>query len=232
MSSIADNLKEVRSGIRLAAEDAGRDPDEIILVAVSKVFSRSAVEEALAAGQRVFGENRVQEAEEKYTPPIPGVELHMVGHLQSNKAKTAAGLFDRIHSIDSLKTARRLDRHLAEAGRIMKALVQINLGHEPQKSGIDEEETASFIRALAGLPNLEVDGLMVLPPFFDDPDRARPYFRKLREMRESLNDRDLGGVVLRHLSMGMTADYREAIAEGATMIRIGTAIFGVRPHRV
>jgi len=165
MSGIADNLIRVRQRIEEAAAAAGRDPAGITLVAVSKTMPRSAVEEALAASHRVFGENRVQEAQEKYVPPLPGVELHMVGHLQSNKAKAAAGLFDRIHSIDSLKTARRLDSYLGEAGRKMKALVQVNLGHEPQKSGIEAEGTAALLRELAQLSNLEVDGLMVLPPF-------------------------------------------------------------------
>jgi pyridoxal phosphate enzyme (YggS family) len=197
-------------------------------VAVSKTMPRESVEEALAAGHTVFGENRVQEAQSKYAPPIPGVELHMVGHLQSNKAGPAAGLFDRIHSIDSLKTARRLDRLLGEAGRRMKALVQVNLGHEPQKSGVDEGLTAALLRECAALPNLEFDGLMVLPPFFDDPELTRPYFIALRELRDRLARRDIGGIELRHLSMGMTADFETAIAEGATIIRVGTAIFGPR----
>lgn len=228
MSGIADNLIRVRRRIEEAAEAAGRDPAEITLVAVSKTMPRSAVEEALAAGHKVFGENRVQEAQEKYAPPLPGVELHMVGHLQSNKAKAAAGLFDRIHSIDSLKTARRLNSYLGEAGRKMKALVQVNLGHEPQKSGIEAEGTAALLRELARLSNLEVDGLMVLPPFFDDAEKARPYFVALRELRDRLSDLDLGGIRLEHLSMGMTADYQVAISEGATIVRVGTAIFGPR----
>lgn len=228
MGVIAENLKAVRDRILRAAEECGRSPESIALVAVSKVFPRSSVEEALAAGQRIFGENRVQEAQGKYVPPIPGIELHMVGHLQSNKAKAAASLFHRIHSIDSIKTARRLDRFLGEAGRTMKALVQVNLGHEPQKSGIEVEETAKLLQELAKLSNLKVDGLMVLPPFFDDAEKTRPYFQRLRELRDSLNALDIGGIDFKHLSMGMTADFPEAIAEGATMIRIGTAIFGER----
>jgi pyridoxal phosphate enzyme (YggS family) len=228
MGAIAENLEALREKIRRAAESAGRDPAEVILVAVAKTFPRSAVEEALAAGQTVFGENRVQEALEKYETPLPGAELHMVGHLQSNKAKNAAALFDRIHSIDSLKTARRLDHYLGQAGRKMKALVQVNLGLEPQKSGAEEREVAGLLRSLAELRNLEVDGLMVLPPFFDDPGKTIPYFRRLRELRDLLSTVDIGGVTLRHLSMGMTADFPEAIAEGATMIRVGTAVFGER----
>jgi len=228
LSGIAENLARVRKSIANAAARAGRDPAEITLVAVSKTKPRELVEEVLAAGHSVFGENRVQEAETKFVPPLAGAELHMVGHLQSNKAKSAAALFDRIHSIDSLKTARRLDGFLAEYGRTMKALVQVNLGNEPQKSGIGEEDTAALLRGLSGLERIDVDGLMVLPPFFDDPERTRPYFIALREMRERLSKMDLGGINLVHLSMGMTADYAAAIEEGATMIRVGTAIFGAR----
>lgn len=228
MGSIAENLARVKEQISRAAEAANRDPGEISLVAVAKTWPREAVEEALAAGHTIFGENRVQEAQAKYSPPVPGIELHMVGHLQSNKAKAAAELFDRIHSIDSLKTASRLDRCLGECGRRMKALVQINLGDEPQKSGIAEEETALLLRELATLPNLTVDGLMELPPFFDNPVKTQPYFQRLREIRDRLSELEIEGVELRHLSMGMTADFPEAIAEGATMIRIGTAIFGAR----
>jgi pyridoxal phosphate enzyme (YggS family) len=231
MRTIAENLAKLRERIRQAADSAGRDPAEITLVAVAKTFPRSAVEEALAAGQTVFGENRVQEALEKYEPPLPGTELHMVGHLQSNKARPAAALFDRIHSIDSLKAARRLDHYLEQAGRKMKALVQVNLGLEPQKSGAEEREVAALLYALSEIPNLVVDGLMVLPPFFDNPRKTIPYFRRLRELRDRLNDADIGGITLRHLSMGMTADFPEAIAEGATMIRIGTAVFGRRNGR-
>jgi pyridoxal phosphate enzyme (YggS family) len=228
LGSIAENIARVRAEIARAAVDANRDPNGITLVAVAKTKPREAIEEALAAGQTVFGENRVQEAEEKYVPPLPGAELHMVGHLQSNKAKTAAALFDRIHSIDSLKIARSLERHLADLGRTMKALVQVNLGQEPQKSGVDERETAALLRELAKLDRLEVDGLMVLPPFFNDPELTRPYFVALHELRARLSGLDIGGIELKHLSMGMTADYQVAIAEGATIVRVGTAIFGDR----
>ena len=227
MNSIADNLAALRARVAAAAAEAGRDPAEITLVAVAKTFARAHVEEALAAGQRVFGENRVQEALAKYDPPLDGIELHLVGHLQSNKARAAAALFDRIHSLDSLKTARRLDRCLGELGRTMTALVQVNLGLEPQKSGVEESQASALLGELTSMDNLKVDGLMVLPPFFDDPQRARPYFRRLRELRDRLGELDLG-VELRHLSMGMTGDFVEAIAEGATMIRVGTAIFGHR----
>lgn len=230
MESVAENLAIVRARIESAARGCGRNPDDIILVAVSKTHPRPAVETALASGQRVFGENKVQEALQKYIPSIEGIELHMVGHLQSNKTRPAAGLFDRIHSIDSLKTATRLDRHLKEEGRTMKGLVQVNLGLEPQKSGLEEESVADLLRGLSQLDNLEVDGLMVLPPFFDDPDKTLPYFKRLRQLRDSLAAGDIGGIELKHLSMGMTLDFPQAIAEGATFIRVGTAIFGERRY--
>lgn len=234
MNQIAENIASVRRRIAAAAETSGRDPADITLVAVSKTHPRETVETALVAGQTIFGENRIREAEVKFARPLPGAELHMVGHLQSNKTRVAAGLFDRIHSIDSLKTANRLDKHLAEAGRTMAALVQVNLGGEEQKSGIEATEVLDFLRELAKLDHLKTDGLMILPPFFDDPEETRPYFRDLRELRDELIKQDLGGIELRHLSMGMTNDYAAAVEEGATMVRVGTAIFGQRqpyPHR-
>ena len=228
MSTIAENLAIVRRNIAAAAKRNGRDPADIILVAVSKTHPREIAEEALAAGQNVFGENRIQEAADKFSTPLPGAELHMIGHLQSNKTKVAAGLFDRIHSIDSLKTATRLDRHLEEAGRSMAALVQVNLGGEMQKSGIDAADILDFLRELAKLSRLKTDGLMILPPFFDDPEETRPYFQQLRRLRDELTKENLSDIELKHLSMGMTNDYAVAIEEGATIVRVGTAIFGQR----
>ena len=228
MNDIAENLAAIAENIANAAVANSRNPGDITLVAVSKTHPREVVEKALAAGQRVFGENKIQEAVLKFIPPIHGVELHMVGHLQSNKTRPAAALFDRIHSIDSLKTARRLDKHLQECGRTMKALVQVNVAMEDQKSGVSGKELPSLLEGLAELQYLKTDGLMILPPFFDDPVESVPYFRKLRELRDSLTGRF--GIDLQHLSMGMTNDYAEAIAEGATFIRVGTAIFGQRRY--
>lgn len=227
MTTITANLRRVLENLSQAALAAGRSPDEIALVAVSKTHTREAVIEVLSAGQRIFGENRVQEAEDKFIPTIPGIELHLVGHLQSNKTKPAAMLFDRIHSLDSFKIAERLERHLEENRRTLCALVQVNLGGEEQKSGIGEEAVHELLTQCADLKHLSVDGLMVLPPLFEDPSRTRPYFRRLRTLRDSLQAH---GFKLPHLSMGMTNDYREAIAEGATFIRVGTAIFGAREY--
>jgi pyridoxal phosphate enzyme (YggS family) len=228
MNKIAENLAAVAERIATAADANLRNSREITLVAVSKTHPREVVEEAFAAGQRVFGENKVQEAADKFNPPVRGAELHMVGHLQSNKTKLAAALFDRIHSIDSMKTARRLDKHLQEYGRTMKAFVQVNVAMEDQKSGVTEKDLPALLEGLAQLEYLKTDGLMILPPFFDDPEQSVPYFRKLRELRDRLTGRY--GVELEHLSMGMTNDYAEAIAEGATFIRVGTAIFGQRQY--
>jgi pyridoxal phosphate enzyme (YggS family) len=230
MTTITANLHLVLENLSQAARAAGRNPDGIALVAISKTHPREAVLEALSAGQLIFGENRVQEAEEKFLPAIPGVELHLVGHLQNNKTKPAAALFDRIHSLDSFKTAERLERHLEENGRTMRALVQVNLGEEEQKSGVDEGALYELLLQCAGLSRLRVDGLMVLPPLFENPRRTRPWFSRLRELRDRLESRGLEGLTLPHLSMGMTNDYREAIAEGATFIRVGTAIFGARDY--
>jgi PLP dependent protein len=230
MNEIVDNLRAVKARIAEAARASGRSPGEISLVAIAKTHDRAAVEAALAAGQTIFGENRVQEAEAKYRPPLPGVELHLVGPLQSNKTRNAAALFDRIHSLDRIKIARRLEAHLEETGRTMQALIQVNIAGEEQKSGVSEKELPDFLEQLSSLKRLRVDGLMIIPPFFDDPNESIPYFRRLRELRDELNRKEVGGTELRHLSMGMTNDFPQAIAEGATMIRVGTAIFGARNY--
>jgi pyridoxal phosphate enzyme (YggS family) len=230
MDHIAANLKDISARIAEAASQAGRSPAEITLIAVSKTNPREAVEAALAAGQLVFGENRLQEAVGKFIPEIPGIELHLVGHLQSNKAKQAAQLFDRIHSIDSFSTAQRLDRLLGEAGRKMKALVQVNLGQEDQKSGIAKDDLLPLLLKLSTLEHLTTDGLMILPPFHLDSSQTAPFFHELRELRDSLSSQNLGGIELKELSMGMTNDFDEAVKAGATFVRVGTAIFGRRDY--
>jgi pyridoxal phosphate enzyme (YggS family) len=230
MSKLIKNLEKVKADIREAALECGRNPEEITLVAVSKTKPRAMVEEVLAHGHCVFGENKVQESEIKYNPPLEGIDLHMIGHLQSNKSRIVARLFHRIHSIDSKKIARRLDQQLGEYGRTMKGLIQVNLGQEQQKSGIEEAEVAATVKELLSLENLTIDGLMVLPPFSETPEVTEGYFRRLKELRDEINS-GLGlEKPLKHLSMGMTADYRQAIRQGATFIRVGTAIFGKRDY--
>ena len=225
--SIDQNLALVRREIDRAARQAGRDPSQVTLVAVSKTKPAQAVAEALAAGQTVFGENYVQEAVDKIPAVGPGPEWHFIGHLQSNKAKVAAGLFDWVQTLDRLKLIRALDRHAGEAGRVIQVLIQVNVGGEAQKAGCTPAEAPALAELAAAAPNLKLRGLMTMPPFFDQPERVRPLFAELRRLAETLG-RDLPAGSMDHLSMGMSGDFVAAIAEGATLVRVGTAIFGSR----
>ncbi len=229
-TTFLDRLGAVREKIEAAAHRSHRSVEEITLVAVSKTHPPEAVREAITAGLSEFGENRVQEAESK----IPAVgrrsaRWHLIGHLQSNKARRAVELFDVIHSLDSPDLARRLDRVCAEVGRAeLPVLIQIDLGQEATKSGLDEKDLPELLDVLSACEHLRLQGLMTLPPFFDDSEKVRPYFRRLRAIRDELKTRGAFGEGRGELSMGMTHDYEVAIAEGATVLRIGTAIFGAR----
>ena len=227
---IADRVAAVRERIARAAERASRSPGEVTLVAVTKTHPEGAVRAAFAAGVRDFGENRVQEAESKVAATADlvaaGLRWHLVGHLQSNKARKAAALFGVVQSVDSLELGRRLARIGAEAARPVRALVQVDLGGEETKFGLDEAHVLPALEALRGVDGIAVEGLMVLPPYRDDPDEVRPYFRRLRALRDRA--RDAGLLAGRELSMGMSHDFEIAIEEGATMVRVGTAIFGER----
>ena len=214
-SAIAANLGTVRAHIAAAARAAGREPSEITLIAVSKTHPKDAVLAAMAAGQTVFGENRVQEAEEKF--PIPGAKLHIIGGLQTNKAAHAVRVADCIDSLDRMKLADAIDHAAQAAGRLPELLVQVNIGDEPQKSGVPTAEADAFIRAMRARFGAKLAGLMCIPPVETDP---LPYFQRLTAMA------DAHGLPVR--SMGMSADYGIAIAAGATHIRVGTAIFGTR----
>lgn len=220
---IADNLQSIRSRIANAAQRSDRDAAEVKLIAVSKTHPVEVLREAMAAGVSVFGENKVQEADGKIVGlASDGIEWHLIGHLQSNKARKAVQLFDVIHSIDSVEIAERLERICVEEGReSLPVLIQVDLAGEQTKSGIAETELPTLIEYLKSCERLKLIGLMVLPPFFDDPEATRPYFKHLRDIR----DRLLPG---RELSMGMSNDFEVAIEEGATMVRVGTAIFGGR----
>jgi pyridoxal phosphate enzyme (YggS family) len=227
---IADRVAAVRERIARAAERAARPPESITLVAVSKTFPADAVRAAFAAGLRDFGENRVQEAEPKVEALSDlgrqGLRWHLVGHLQSNKARRAAALFDLVHSLDSLELARRLARAAQEAGREARALVQVDLAGEETKFGLPEAQLMAALEALRGTAGIRVVGLMLLPPWFDEPARVRPFFQRLRRL---LDEAAAAGLVAgRELSMGMSHDFEAAIAEGSTMVRVGTAIFGER----
>ena len=215
-----------------AAALCGRSSREITILAVSKTFPVETVAAAIDAGQLRFGENRVQEAEDKI-PPLRirrGLEWHLVGHLQSNKARRAAELFDVVHSIDSIRIAKRLDQACRDLGKTLSVLIQVDLGREESKHGAPLDEVPRIVAAVSEMEGLELNGLMTLPPFFDDPHRARPYFSRLRELRDGLEADVPGCLGLQHLSMGMSDDFEVAIREGATIIRVGTAIFGERPH--
>lgn len=226
--SIAANVLRIRERVARATERAGRDPDEITVVAVSKTFSAEAIRAAYEAGLREFGENRVQEFEAKRAKvaDLADAMWHFIGHLQGNKARRAVHLFDRIDSVDSLALARRLDQAAAEEGKRLPVLIEVHLGSEATKSGVAEAELAALADDVALLASLQLRGLMTIPPYSEDPELARPYFRKLRELRDNLSERF--GWTLPALSMGMSHDFEVAIEEGATEIRPGTALFGER----
>jgi pyridoxal phosphate enzyme (YggS family) len=217
---IEANIREIQRRIARACERSHRSPDEITLVAITKGFEAQAIRTAFNSGIRDFGENRVQEAEGKIAQLSdlrPVVTWHMVGHLQSNKAKIAVELFDIIHSVDSVRLAEILNRWVEKP---LPVLLEVNVSGEATKGGFSIAETEAAVKAIKQLPNLKLMGLMTVAPFVADPEEVRPVFRKLRELRDSLG--------LRHLSMGMTDDFEVAIEEGATMLRIGRAIFGER----
>jgi pyridoxal phosphate enzyme (YggS family) len=217
----------------VAARQAGRTSESVRVIAVSKTHPADAVRAATNVGLTDFGENRVQEAEGKIGEVgRQGVRWHLIGHLQSNKARRAAELFDVIHSVDSVALIKKLEHSCAGAGREeLPILIQVDLGHEAAKSGADEAELSSLIDAATICEHLKLIGFMTLPPFFDDPESARPFFAKLRQLRDQYQARGVFGDAGGELSMGMTNDFEVAIEEGATMVRIGTAIFGERRKR-
>lgn len=227
MSPLAASLHEIRAAIEAAARRSERDPSEVRILAVSKTFPAHRVEEAARLGQTMFGENRVQEAQGKI-PEVhaSGLEWHLIGHLQSNKVRQAVTLFDVIQSIDSRKLARRLELACVETGKRMPVLIQANIGEEAQKSGVDLGGLDELAEYVASLEHLQLRGLMAIPPFFEDPERSRPYFRRLEELRRKIEDRH--AISLPELSMGMSSDYVIAVEEGATIVRVGTALFGKR----
>ena len=229
MQDIVGNLAAIREGVAAAAAAAGRPPDDIRLLAVSKTFSADHVRAAHAAGQRDFGENKVQEALQKIGETADlDIRWHLIGHLQSNKAKKAAPSFAAIHSVDSVDLLQRIDAAAADAGKTPELFIQVDLAGETTKFGAGEAEVPAIARAAMECRAARLRGLMLLPPWFDDPEQARPYFRRLRELRQRLVEDGIDGSKLRELSMGMSHDFEVAIQEGATLVRVGTAIFGKR----
>jgi len=229
-AELGQRLEQVQEQIAEAALSVNRTPGDVTLVAVSKTHSAESIQQAIAIGVTDLGENRVQEAETK----IPEVgrqaaRWHLIGHLQSNKARRAVELFDVIHSLDSVALAQRLDRVCAEVNRsALPVLIQVDLGHETTKTGAVENEVPQIVATLQQSQLLRLRGLMTLPPYFEDPEDARPFFRRLRELRDKLGEQGAFGDQTGELSMGMTHDFQIAIEEGATIVRIGTAIFGTR----
>jgi pyridoxal phosphate enzyme (YggS family) len=230
MDQIRRNLEELKRRLEDAARTAGRDPVDIRLVAVTKTVGLEGLKEAVAAGQTLFGENYVQEARGKIASLGPGLTWHFIGHLQSNKAKAAVELFDLIHAVDRASLAQALEQAAARRDKIQNILLQVNLAGEASKSGTAPENAQDLLSEISKMPHLRVLGLMTMPPWFDDPARVRPYFRALRELRDRLRGLQLVEGNLPELSMGMTGDFEVAVAEGATLVRIGTAIFGQRPR--
>lgn len=228
MDDIGHNIRNVQQRIAQAGQRAGRGPEEVRLVAVSKTVDVDRVRLAVRAGATLLGENYVQEAKKKIEQLGMEAQWHMVGHLQSNKARHAVQLFDTIHSLDNPSLAEELNKRAEAAGRKLKVLVQVSLSGEQTKSGVAPDNVEKFLRSMMPLPHLRVRGLMCMPPFFNEPELARPFFRALRELRDRLRELDLPGIDLEELSMGMSGDYEVAIEEGATLVRIGTAIFGPR----
>ena len=230
--SITHQLAQIRDRISAAARRAGRNPADIALMAVCKTFPAEAIQEAYAAGQRLFGENRVQEFADKFPQltELKDARFHMIGHLQSNKAAKAAEIFHAVDSIDSAKLAQRLNDVAQKIDKTLDVLIEINVGGETAKSGLDPDspEIEAILTQAPRWRHLNIRGLMTVPPFTDDPEGARPYFRKLRELRDRLAARNHPHVTLDTLSMGMSHDFEVAIEEGSTCVRLGTAIFGTR----
>ena len=223
---LSERISSVFKKITYAALRAGRNPEEIKLIAVTKSQPIDKIKEAADLGLRVFGENRIQEAKTKieFLKDF-NIEWHMVGHLQSNKVKDAVRLFEVIHSLDSEKLARLINRESEKSGKTQRVLIQVKLSEEESKYGIKEREIENLLKTCKDLKNLRVEGLMTIPPYFENPEDVRPYFRKLRQIKENLSEKDY---FLKELSMGMSHDFEVAIEEGATMVRIGTALFGQR----
>ena len=226
--NIAGRLQKIYQQIAESATKYGRNPEEISLLAVSKTVSVDRIREAAAAGQRIFGENYLQEAEEKYRQLSHLAELHCIGHIQSNKAKIAAAIFSMVQTIDREKIARELNKHRQVIGKPLTALVQVNIGGEEQKSGVRPEDCENLLGAIRELPWLRVTGLMTIPPYSPNPEDSRPFFRELRHLAVTLAEKKLFAGPKVELSMGMSGDFMVAIEEGATIIRVGTAIFGER----
>lgn len=227
-TDIVSNIMGIRQRMAAAANRCGRNHEDIKLMAVSKTVPPERVHEAIKAGITWFGENYVQEAREKIPAIGQNVSWHMIGHLQTNKVKYVVHLFDWIHSVDRLELAKELDRRAAQNQRTLKVLIEVNVSGEVSKNGVEPSQVLELVRQISVMPNLDVQGLMTMPPFFENPEDARPFFIALRELRDKIASENIPAVQMKELSMGMTGDFEVAIEEGATIIRVGRAIFGER----
>jgi len=228
MSYLKQNIQQIRARIKAAAERSGRHPEDIHLIAVSKNFSAEVVQEAVDNGIVLLGENRVQEAKSKIELVKGNVKWHLIGHLQTNKVKDAIRMFSMIQSLDSYHLAEEIQKRAEQAEKVIEVLVQVNIGREATKYGIDPDDTENFIRKIALFQNIKVMGLMAIAPFKENPEDVRMYFRHLYNIFENIKQLSIKNVKMEYLSMGMTNDFEVAIEEGANMVRIGTGIFGTR----
>ena len=228
MNDIAANIAKIHGRIDKACQKSGRNPEEVKLIAVSKVKPAEQVEEAFHAGQKLFGESYVQEFRDKQPLVEAPVQWHFIGGLQSNKVKYLRSKVMMIHSVDRLSLAEEIDRQWEKIDGAVEILLQVNVGDEASKSGCDPEDLESLVRSIAPLSNLRIKGLMCLPPHSDDPEQVRPFFKQLRKLSEQIDRLQLPGVEMSELSMGMSGDFEVAVEEGATLVRVGTAIFGAR----
>lgn len=227
---IAENIAAIRENIRIAAEKSGRDPKDILLLAVTKTQPVPVIEEAMACGLTSLGENRVQELLDKYEVIGEKASWHLIGHLQTNKVRYILEKAALIHSVESLRLAEEINRRAEKIGRRMPVLVEVNIAKEPSKFGILPEDCESFLRQIATLPAIEVKGLMTVAPFVENPEENRVYFRKMKELLVDMNAKKIDNIAMDTLSMGMSGDYRVAVEEGATIVRVGTSIFGERTY--
>lgn len=227
---IAENLRQVQENIKKACENSNRDPKEVTLVAVSKTKPVSMLKEAYDEGIRTFGENKVQEIMDKYGQLPSDIQWHMIGHLQRNKVKNIVGKAAMIHSLDSVRLAEAIEQEAAKQGISVPVLIEVNVAMEESKFGISVQETLPFVEILSKMPHLKVMGLMTIAPYVENPEENRKIFRKLRKLSVDIMEKNINNINMSVLSMGMTGDYQVAIEEGATMVRVGTGIFGERDY--
>lgn len=229
---INENISKVRENIVKACEKAGRNPEEVTLIAVSKTKPVSAIEEALLSGTLDYGENKVQELCDKYDVLPKNIRWHMIGHLQRNKVKYLVGKTYLVHSVDSLRLAEQIENEFAKHNQVCDILVEVNIAQEESKFGINAKQTEELIRKIAKFEHVRIKGLMTIAPYTEDPESNRDYFREIKKLSVDIRDKNIDNVSMDVLSMGMTGDYMVAVEEGATMVRVGTGIFGERNYNI